>query len=152
MKKIITYIIIVGLVSFVSSLLTVLYLHNTSNPKAEKKQNMVQAMKVVYDELELNDNQTVEFNKITGDFHMLNKTISKEIKLNLYKYYKELSNEQPDSILLDNYAKTNGELNQKLMQNSNWYFRHAEGILDNSQVEKLKDIFKYATKNFNKDK
>lgn len=149
MKKQFVYILIAGLIAFLSSFATVLYINNTPAPEKESKTDMIETMNMVYDELNLNENQVQKFNQLTGQFHRKNKKLSNEMAQNVSDYYKELSSESTDSLQLANMASANGELHKQMMNNSSWYFQQTSSFLDQNQLEKLQHIYKLAIKNIN---
>lgn len=144
MRKQLLYLLLAGAIAFISSMLTVLYTDRSSELRDDEPQDMVETMNAVYNKLQLDSLQVEAFNRITGQFHKENKTISSELRQNLHLYYEELSSNSPDSAVLENCAAKNGELNRRLMQNSSWYYHQTGSILNASQLEKLKGIYKLA--------
>lgn len=152
MKKIIAILIIIALTAFISSFITRLYVHNQINNPTLKKKEMVEMMNLVYDELELKNEQIEKFNYVTGVFHKKEKQIISEIKEINEMYYTEFIKEQPDSTILRDLAENYGEKQTHLKELTAWYYNETSKFLLKDQLIKLKKIYIEALKISKKNK
>lgn len=146
MKKTFTIFIIIVLTAIISSVITLLYVHNQICKPSEKKRSMAEMMNLVYDELELKNEQIEKFNYITGVFHKNDKKIASEIKEINELYYSEFIKEQSDSTILHKLAVNYGEKQTQLKELTAWYYNETGKFLLKEQLIKLKNIYIEALK------
>ncbi len=146
MKKLLTYLVVIVLTAVISSGITIVYLNNSDNEPVNQREKMINMMNNIYQELELEDSQIDEFNRITGVFHSKGKVLGDSLKSINRTYYSEFTQDTINSNRLDSISDNYGKMQVKIKQHISWYYKEVESMLSEKQLLKLKGIYVNALK------
>lgn len=139
MNSSLKYIISVFITALLSSVITILIVQEDETPK--QKSTMVDMMNSVYEELDLNEKQVNEFNKVTMQFHQNGKRLSQKMKEINQAFYLQFTKDSLDEIKLKKLAEDYSIVKKSVKELYIDYYIKTESFLDKNQIKKLKAIY-----------
>jgi len=144
--KILTYIIVLLIVSNISTIITIYY-HKKEFHPTEKVDNIDSTKKlenrgyVFREKLDLTDDQQEAFIGFLRNYNRNARQISLQLQDEREQLILELGKADSDSLTLDNIAVNIGNLHAELKRLTSEYYSNMESECNEEQAQKLKEIF-----------
>ena len=145
--KILTFLIIILLVSNISTIITIYYqkgnlrVERLTNNRDNSEEDIENKGYIFREQLNLTDKQQEVFRNLRQNYNRNTRQLSFQMQDEREDLIQELSSENPDSIELDRIAINIGELHTDLKRLTSGYYQDMKNECDVEQAQKLMEIF-----------
>ena len=145
--KILTFLIIILLVSNISTIFTIYYqkgnlrVERLTNNRDNSKEDIENKGYIFREQLNLTDKQHEVFRSLRQNYNRNTRQLSFQMQDEREDLIQELSSENPDSLVLNSIAINIGELHTDLKRLTSGYYQDMRNECDVEQEQKLMEIF-----------